>query len=238
MRVTKDPINLRLADMAAELIDRAGYIREGMSFQTGAGGTSLAVAAGVKKRMEQKGVRGSFGAGGITSFFVDMLREGLFEALLDTQCFDLTAVRSAGENPNHMCMSASMYANPCNKGAVVDRLDVMILGATEIDTDFNLNVITGSDGTILSASGGNQDCAAGAKLTVVVTNLIKGRLSILRDRVVTVTTPGETVDVLVTDRGIAVNPRRRDILEKLEGSGLPVMDIHELCRFEDGMSVF
>lgn len=229
MRVTSDPINLRIADMAAELIDTAGYIKDGMSFQAGAGGTSLAVAAAVKKRMADKGVKGSFGAGGITSFFVDMLKEGLFEALLDTQCFDLSAVRSAGENPKHICMSASMYANPCNKGAAVNRLDVMILGATEIDTDFNVNVITGSDGTILSASGGNQDCAAGSKLTVVVTNLIKGRLSILRDRVVTVTTPGETVDVIVTDRGIAINPLRKDLLEKLSDSALPIVTIEELC---------
>lgn len=227
-RITSDPIGLKIAAAAAQLIDETGYIKDGMSFQTGAGGTSLAVAAEVRERMKAKGVVGSFGAGGITAYFVDMLKEGLFRALLDVQCFDLSAVASAGSNPRHMAMSASLYGNPHNRGAVVNRLDIMILGATEIDTDFNVNVVTGSDGTIMGASGGHNDTAAGSKLAIVVTNLLKGRLCVLKDKVTTVTTPGETVDVLVTDRGIAVNPRRTDLLALLKDSDLPLMDITEL----------
>lgn len=235
-RVTSDPIGLKIAAAAAQLIDETGYVRDGMSFQTGAGGTSLAVAAEVRERMKAKGVVGSFGAGGITAYFVDMLKEGLFRALFDVQCFDLSAVASAGSNPRHMAMSASLYGNPHNCGPVVNNLDIMILGATEIDTDFNVNVVTGSDGTIMGASGGHNDTAAGSKLAIVVTNLLKGRLCVLKDKVTTVTTPGETIDVLVTDRGIAVNPRRTDLLERLKDSSLPIMDIATLKRIGEKLA--
>ena len=61
-------------------------------------------------------------------------------------------------------MSASMYGNPHTKGAVVNNLDIMILGATEIDIDYNVNVTTGSNGVIMGGSGGHSDTAAGAKL--------------------------------------------------------------------------
>ncbi len=227
-KITSDPVNLRIAQSAARLIDQAGYIREGMTFQTGAGGTSLAVAAAVRQYMKERGVVGAFGSGGIHSYFVQMLREGLFRALFDVQCFDLDAIRSAAEDPRHMAMSASLYGNPHTKGCIVHSLDVVILGAAEIDTDFNVNVITGSDGVILGASGGHNDCAAGAKLTVIVTNLLKGRLCVVRDRVTTITTPGETVDVLVTEYGIAVNPRRADLLEALKDSGLNLVSIQTL----------
>ena len=235
-KVTSDPIGLKIAAAAAELIDATGYIKEGMSSQTGAGGTSLAVAAEIKKRMQAKGVVGSFGAGGITAYFVEMLNEGLFRALFDVQDFDLVSVASAGSNPKHMAMSGSLYGNPHNCGPVVNNLDIMILGATEIDTDFNVNVVTGSDGTIMGASGGHNDTAAGSKISIVVTNLLKGRLCVLRDHVTTVTSPGETIDALVTDRGIAINPRRTDLLEKLKDSKLPIMDIQKLKEIGDKLA--
>jgi len=37
--------------------------------------------------------------------------------------------------------------------------------------------------------------------------------------VTTVTTPGESVDIVVTDYGVAVNPRRPDLLEALKAAG-------------------
>ena len=82
----------------------------------------------------------------------------------------------------------------------------------------------------MGGSGGHSDTAHGAKVTVIVTNLIKSRMPIIKESVTTVTTPGEDVDILVTERGIAVNPKRQDILSKLENSGLPVMDIHDLLH--------
>lgn len=230
---TTDPENLKIADMTAQLLDEAGYIKNGMSMQTGAGGTSIAVAAAVGKIMKEKQVKGSFASGGITSYFVEMLKENLFRGLLDVQCFDSVAIESYRDNPRHMAMSASQYANPNTKGCLVNQLDIMILGATEIDVDFNVNVVTGSNGVILSSSGGNNDCAAGANIAIVVTNLVKRDMCILRDQVTTVVTPGETVDVLVTEYGIAINPRRTDLIEILKDSKLPIVDIRELKRMGD-----
>jgi citrate lyase subunit alpha/citrate CoA-transferase len=200
-----------------------------MSMQTGAGGTSLAVASFVKNVMKERGVKGSFASGGITGYFTKMLEEGLFEHLYDVQCFDLDGVLSLSKNENHHAISAFEYAS-CYEENVVGKLDFVILGATEIDTDFNVNVTTDSHGKIMGGSGGHSDTAHGAKVTVVVTNLIKSRMPIIKEKVTTITTPGEDVDMLVTERGIAVNPKRQDILAKLENSGLPVMDIHALLR--------
>lgn len=227
-QITKDPVGLKIAKMTAQIIETSGLLKDGFSFQTGAGGTSLAVAAYVKDMMKKKSIKGSFAAGGTTGYIVEMLEEGLFNSIFDVQCFDLKAVESYRDNKFHQGMTASMYGNPHNKGAVVNNLDVMILGATEIDTGFNVNVTTGSNGLIMGGSGGHSDTAAGSKLAIVVTQLQKGRLPIVVDSVTTVTTPGETVDVVVTERGIAVNPRRQDLIEKLKSTNLPVMTIEEL----------
>lgn len=229
-KITTDPVRLKIAGDTAQLIDKAGYLKEGMSFQTGAGSTSLAVAAEVERMMQERGITGSFALGGVHAYLVRMLEKGLFRAVLDAQCFDLDAVRSAASDPRHMGISASAYANPNSKGCVVNALDTVILGAAEVDLNYNVNVITGSDGVILGASGGHSDCAAGAKLTIVVSNLMKKKNCLVRDRVTTITTPGETVDVLVTDYGVAVNPRRSDLLEKLSDSGLPLVTMEDLKR--------
>lgn len=231
-KVTEDPARLAVAERAAELLDQAGYVRQDMSFQTGAGGISLAVAARLRERMLKKGITGSFGSGGIHGYFTRMLDEGLFRALWNVQCFDIESIEHlARHDPRHLIMSGSLYGNPENKGCVVNNLDIMILGGFEVDVDFNLNVITGSNGVIMSASGGNEDCAAGSKISLVVSNLMKkGNRCMIRDKVTTITTPGDTVDGIVTDKGIAINPRRPDLLEKLKDSGLPIMDIQELFQ--------
>ncbi len=235
-QITRDPVGLKIARNTARVIQASGLLKDGISFQTGAGGTSLAVATELKDMMKAAGIVGSFAAGGVTGYIVDMLEEGLFKAILDVQCFDLRAVESYRDNPKHMAMDASMYANPHNKGAMVNNLDVMILGAAEIDLDFNVNVTTGSDGVIIGGSGGHSDTAAGSKLTIIVTNLVKARLPIIKRRVMTVTTPGETVDVLVTERGIAVNPKRTDLIENLTQAGLPVMTMEALLALAESMT--
>jgi citrate lyase subunit alpha/citrate CoA-transferase len=227
-RITEDPAQLRIADAAAKVIQAAGLIKDGFSFQTGAGGASLATAHFVRQMMEQAGVTGSFILGGITGHMVEMLERGLFKKIIDIQGFDLEAVRSIATNPNHVEVGSSFYANPFNAGCAVNRLDCVTLGATEIDIDFNVNVVTGSNGIIMGGSGGHSDTAAGAKLTVIVANLVRGPLPIVVDRVLTATTPGETVDVLVTDEGVAVNPRRSDLTGLLKAAGLPVKNIHDL----------
>ena len=227
-RITRDPVGLVMADTAARVIQASGLLKDGFSFQTGAGGASLAAAKYLKDIMLRDGIKGSFGLGGITGYLVDMLREGCFERLLDVQCFDLKAVESIREDPRHSEISSMLYASPAARSAVVDSLDVVILGATEIDTDFNVNVHTDSNGSIMGGSGGHSDTAAGAKLAMIIAPLFRARLPIVTDRVTAISTPGSTVDVLVTQRGVAVNPARADLKERLTAAGLPVCDIGAL----------
>ncbi len=227
-RATSDPVGLHIASTAAKVIAASGLLDGDFSFQTGAGGVSLAVAAAVKQIMQQRNVRGSFASGGITGSIVEMFHAGLFRALFDVQCFDLKAVESYRTDEAHLGMTASMYANPHNRGAVVNQLDAMILGATEVDVDFNVNVTTGTSGVIMGGSGGHADAAAGAKLAIVTTRLNAAGYAKVVDRVGTVTTPGETVDVLVTEEGVAVNPRHEDLGERLVAAGVRVLPIERL----------
>ncbi|MGH8761333.1 MAG: citrate lyase subunit alpha, partial [Burkholderiales bacterium] len=227
-RMTSDPVGLQIAQAAADVIKASGLLTEGFSFQTGAGGISLAVGAYLTTLMHKHQVQGSFASGGITGYLVDMFEAGLFRALFDVQCFDLRAVESYRRHAAHQVMSASMYANPHNRGAVVNQLDSVILGAAEIDLDFNVNVTTGSRGLILGGSGGHSDTAAGAKLAIVTSRLAAGGNPKVVDRVNTVSTPGESIDVLVTEIGVAVNPRAGELRERLIAHGLPVVSIEQL----------
>lgn len=232
-RITKDSVKLGIAETAAEVIRAAGLMKNGFSYQTGAGGTSLAVTRFVRRMMEEAGVVGSFALGGITAPLVEMLRDGLFKRLLDVQGFDPEATRSLASDPNHLEIGASFYANPFNSGCAVNKLDCVILGATQVDTNFNVNVVTGSEGKIMGGSGGHSDATAGAKLAIVVVSLVRGNRPIITDEVLTATTPGESVDVVVTDHGIAVNPRRSDLKSRLTAAGLPVRDVSDLKREAD-----
>lgn len=228
-KITKDPVGLKIASLTSKLLNELGMIKDGMSMQTGAGGTSLAVAAYVKDIMLKNHIKGSFASGGITGYFVEMQKLGLFDRLMDVQCFDIDAVKSYNDNPNHYGMSASKYANPYDE-PVVNGLDFVILGATEIDLNFNVNVVTDSYGRVMGGSGGHSDTAHGANVSIITTNLIKSRMPIIKDQVTTITTPGEDIDVLVTERGIAINPKRSDLIEKLENSKLPIFSIEELYK--------
>ncbi|WP_273706231.1 citrate lyase subunit alpha, partial [Leuconostoc mesenteroides] len=146
----------------------------GFSFQTGTGGAALAVTRFLRQSMIEKNVKASFALGGITKPTVDLLEEGLVDRVMDVQDFDKGAASSMKGNRNQQEIDASWYADPANKGAVVDNLDVVILSALEIDTKFNVNVMSGSDGIIRGAIGGHQD-AATAKLTIISAPLVRGR---------------------------------------------------------------
>lgn len=236
LRVTRDPLRLVIAEQAAKVIEWSGVFVDGFSMQAGAGGISLAASAFIRERMRRTGIQGGFISGGITEQSVEMLEEGLFHTLLDVQSFDTAAVASLTRNASHIEMSASFYANTAAKGCVVDRLDTAILGATQVDTSFNVNVNTESDGVLLHGIGGHMDTAAGARLTVIVTPLLRGRMPMIVDRVITATTPGDTVDVVVTERGVAVNPGRSDLVENLKGKGIPLVDIHDLKKYAEEMT--
>lgn len=231
-KVTKDPVGLKIAKDTLKVMKASGLLKDGFSYQSGAGGISLAVTDFLRDYMIKENIKGSFASGGITGYLTDMLEEGLFTSLYDVQCFDLKAIESIKKNANHLRMSGSEYGNP-EVSAVVDNLDVVILGATEIDLDFNVNVITGADGVLMGGSGGHQDTAAGAKMSIIVSKLFSSRLPVIKNRVDVIATPGTTIDVLVTERGIAVNPLRQDLIEKFKENGLNVMTIQELKAIAD-----
>lgn len=235
-KITRDPVGLSMAMTAVDVIKASGLLKDGFSFQTGAGGASLAAAKYLKDVMLAEGIHGSFGLGGITGYMVDMLNEGCFESLMDVQCFDLKAVESIRSNPRHQEISATHYASPEAKSATVDSLDVVILGATEIDTDFNINVHTDSNGRIMGGSGGHSDTAAGAKLAMIIAPLSRARLPIVTDRVTCISTPGSSIDVLVTQKGVAVNPKNAELRDRLIAAGIKVMDIRELKALAESVS--
>lgn len=232
-KITRDPVGLVMAETAARVIRHSGLLKDGFSFQTGAGGATLAAAKFLKEIMLREKIRGSFASGGVTGYLVDMLNEGCFTSLMDVQCFDLKAVESIRTNPAHHEISAMQYASPAAKSAVVDHLDVVLLGATEIDTDFNVNVHTDSAGCIMGGSGGHSDTAAGAKLSMIIAPLFRARLPIITGRVRCISTPGRDVDVVVTQRGVAVNPAKPDLALRLKDAGLPIVEIHELKQIAE-----
>ncbi len=228
LRMTQDPRDLMMAEACARVMAATPWFRDGYSFQTGAGGPSLAVNRFLEPLMVERGITMRWAIGGISRPTVDLLNKGLIHTVVDAQDFDIAAVNSVHEHPRHFEISTSQYANPMNKGAFVNKLDFVILAALEIDTDFNVNVVTGSDGILRGAPGGHPDAAAGAKCTIIVTPLVRGRMPTVCERVVTVTTPGESVDVLVTDYGIAVNPARQDIAAALEAARISTTTIGAL----------
>lgn len=229
-RVTSNPRELLIARNAAEVIEHSGYFVNGFSIQTGSGASATACTRFLEEKMQRRNIVARFALGGITGSMVDLHEKGLIEKLLDTQCFDGQAAASLARNPNHIEISTNVYANPGAKAACCDQLDVVILSALEVDVNFNVNVITGSDGVIRGASGGHCDVAAAANLTIVVAPLLRSRIPTVVHQVTTLVTPGSSVDVVVTDQGIAVNPARPEVRERLLNAGLPVVDIEQLYQ--------
>jgi citrate lyase subunit alpha/citrate CoA-transferase len=227
-RYSTNPKELKIAKTAADIMEASGYFEDGFSFQTGTGGSSLSVTRFLREKMLDKGIRANFALGGITAQIVKLHEEGLIKKLLDVQSFDLEAVRSARENPFHQVVDAYFYAGPGPGVAAVTQLDMVVLSALEIDVDFNVNVLTGSDGIIRGAVGGHPDTSASAKLAIIVAPLVRGRIPSILDRVNTIVTPGNQIDVLVTDQGIAVHPNRQDLIERLTAAGMVLETIESL----------
>jgi citrate lyase subunit alpha/citrate CoA-transferase len=228
VRISQDPRELMIAERCAQIMAATPYFKNGYSFQTGAGGPSLAVNRFLESLMQKRGIVMQWAIGGISQSTVDLLEKGLIRNIVDAQDFDIAAVQSVHRHPNHYEISTSQYANPMNKGAFVNKLDFVVLAALEIDLDFNVNVVTGSDGVLRGAPGGHPDASAGAKCAIIVAPLVRGRIPTVCERVVTVTTPGESIDVLVTDYGTAVNPRRQDLIDALTAAKIPLTTITAL----------
>jgi len=227
-KVTTDPNRLGIAESAANVIKYSGVYRDGMSYQAGAGGISLATTKMLGEFLEEDKYCCRFIDGGVTQHVVDILEKGLCKYILDGQSFDVSSVESLLNNPKHIEISPDFYANIHNKGCLVNVLDSAVLGATEVDVDFNVNVNTHSDGRLLHGIGGHQDVCAGSDLTIITCPVYRKTNPIVMDSVTTITTPGEVVDVIVTDHGVAVNPKRKDLLNNLKDSPVNLITIDEL----------
>lgn len=225
IRDTKNPRDILLAQLAAKVIINSGYFKDGFSIQTGSGGASLAAVKFIREEMIRRDIKASFALGGITSHMVKLHEEGLIERLIDVQSFDKVAAESLKNNPMHKEVSSCEYASAEEPGSAVHYLDIVILSALETDVNFNVNVLVGTDGVIRGAIGGHPDTAADSALSIIVCPLLRGRIPCVVDEVTTLITPGSTVDVIVTEYGIAVNPARPELAEALKAAGLNIVDI-------------
>jgi citrate lyase subunit alpha / citrate CoA-transferase len=229
-KLTKSPTQLRIAEMASKFVQEAGLVTDGFSFQAGAGGISLAFTVFLGEYMRQKKIEASFVHGGSTEILVDLLNDGYIDYILDLQAFDLPAVKSLKENPRHIESPPFSSYVQHTKGCLANMLDIGVLGATEIDIDFNVNVNTHTDGMLYHGIGGFSDVAAGSACTIITAPSFRKRIPIIKERVTTVTAPGEVIDVLVTERGICINPLRADLLEKVKNTNLPIIPIIDLMN--------
>ncbi len=226
-QITKSPDRLLIAGMTASFLEKSGILKDGVTMQAGAGGTSLAIAVFVHEMMRKKGWKSKFGFGGSTKYMVNMLEEGQMGYILDAQAFDLEAVNSVERNPHHVPYPVFNAYNYHSKGNLTSMMDIMILGATEIDLNFNGNVVTHSDGYLLHGIGGWQNCLH-ARNVILPLPLFRDRIPVIVDEVTTLCGPGELIDVIITERGIAINPLRKDLINNVKGSGLPLRTIGEL----------
>ncbi len=226
-QTTRSPDRLIIAELTARFCELTGIIYDGCIVQAGAGGISLAIAEYMHEIMRKKGWSIRAGFGGTTRYMVDMLKDGTMQHILDAQVFDTEAVRSLNENREHRSFTLHNIYNYHSKGNFASLIDVVTLGATEIDVRFNGNVVTHSDGLLLHGIGGWQNCLF-ARNTIIALPLFRDRIPVIVDEVTTLCGPGELIDVIVTERGIAINPLRTDLLARVQGSGLPIKTIHEL----------
>ena len=132
-QITRSPDRLRIAEFVARFLRDAGIMRDGFSFQAGAGGIALAFVGYLKQMMKQAGVKARFVRGGSTKYLVELLEEGLTDYILDGQTFDLDGVRSIASNPRHVATSPFTSYNYHGKGNFASMVDAVVLGATEVD---------------------------------------------------------------------------------------------------------
>jgi citrate lyase subunit alpha/citrate CoA-transferase len=101
------------------------------------------------------------------------------------------------------------------------------IGATEVDIKFNANVVTHSDGLLLHGIGGWQNCLY-SKCVILAVPSFRDRIPVIVNEVTTLCGPGELIDVIITERGIAINPLRKDLINSVKNSSLPIKSIKEI----------
>ncbi|MDZ7815335.1 MAG: citrate lyase subunit alpha [Planctomycetota bacterium] len=239
-RVKGDPARQAIADNVLKAMQAAGVIKDGFNFQIGSG-AGLLVLKEMFGIMRRNGIRAGFTTGGSMEYHVDLLEEGLISTFFDGQCFQPSArlFHSLINDPRHVEVSTSLYYDPSARQPAVGLMDVVVLGGSEVDRDFNVNTLTGYDGVLRTGIGGGPDAAAGGKLTVFALPLARvnrsGRSApCVRERVTNVVTPGEVVSAVVTEEHIAVNencksPYLPALLENAEKHGLNLVKIDALA---------
>ena len=232
-RMTKNPRDLLIAQRAADVIAASRLFKDGYSFQTGAGAISIACTNFLAEHTEKAGIQASYALGGMTANIVEMHKKGLVRALLCSQSFDAVAARAIADDPNILEIDNSMYANMFNKSCALDKLNFGVLGALEIDVDFNINILTGSSGEMMSGLGGGPDVADGADISIVTLPIVRGRIPSVVNRVFTCCTPGSSVAVVVTEAGIALNPKHKNyemLKEDFDKAGIKTVTIEYLLQ--------
>jgi len=238
-RMTRNPRDLLIAERSAALIAASRLFRNGFSFQTGAGAISIACTNYLARRMEEKDIKASFALGGMTANIVDMYRKGQVRVLECSQSFDSVAARAMAEETNIIEIDNALYSNPHSKGSLLDKLNFGVLGALEVDTDFNINILTGSGGEMLGGLGGGPDVAAGANISILTIPIVRGRTPSVVKNVFTLCTPGETIAAVVTEAGIALNPKHKyydELKEDLEKTNLKIVTIEKLRQIAESMT--
>ena len=230
-RMTKNPRDLLIAQRCADIMAASRLFKDGYSFQTGAGAIPVACTNFLADHTEKAGIQASFALGGMTGAIVDMHKRGLLRSMLCSKSFDAVAARAIAEEPTILEIDNSMYANMFNKSCALDKLNFGILGALEIDVDFNINILTGSSGEMMGGIGGGPDVAEGADISIVTLPIVRGRIPSVGNKVFTCCTPGSSVAVAVTEAGIALNPNHRNyqmIKEDLDAAGIKTVSIEYL----------
>lgn len=235
-RLTRNPRDLLIAKNTAAVIANCGCFENGFSFQTGAGAIPIACTKYVGDYLQKKGIKAGFALGGVTSGIVDLLNADLIGYIEAVQSFDAVAARAMLGNSRIVECDSNRYANPHNKGCMVNRLDIAVLGALEVDINFDVNILTGSSGEMLGGLGGGPDVAAGAKVPIVALPLFRGRTPSIVEHVFTLCTPGETVAAVVTEVGVALNPKHRSydmLCDSVKNSGVPICSIEEMMHLAE-----
>jgi len=80
---------------------------------------------------------------------------------------------------------------------------------------------------MLHGIGGHQDTAAGSSLCIITCPVYRKSNPIVLEKATTITTPGEVVDAIVTNEGMAINPKRTDLIDKVKGK-IDIVPIEEL----------
>ena len=236
-RIRANDFNRIIAENVTNVMRAARVVKEDFGFQVGSG-AGLIVLDEIRKMLKEQEIVANFAIGGVTSMHVDMFKEGTLRYLWHGQLFEPSAkvIKSLLEDSGHKAIPAGEYASVANKECLVNMLDVAVLSALEVDVNFNVNTVC-ANGRIIGGIGGGQDVAAGADLTIMFLPLAQGKngkgFPKVVDKVYTRTTPGEVVDVVVTDEYVSVNPASKStyieaILSNAKDSGLKIVSIEEL----------